>query len=67
MILANNNIEILSKYRVSHKRMGLVYLGYFPCSKMDDTAGTGTVFCCSSDENNFGNLRFNFGFKNRHF
>ena len=34
---------------------------------MDDTAGTGTVFCCHSDENNFGNLRFHFGVKNSPF
>ena len=30
---------------------------------MFDTVGTGTVYCCRSDQNNFENLRFHFGVK----
>ena len=33
---------------------------------MDDTPGTGTVFCCRADENIFGNLRIHFGVKMVH-
>ena len=34
---------------------------------VDDTTGTGTVFCCRSDENIFKNLRFHFWSKMAHF
>ena len=54
-------------YRVPQKKVGLVCKGYFPWSKMDDTAGNGTVFCCRPDENSFENLSFHFGVKNSHF
>ena len=32
---------------------------------MNDSAGIVGVFCCRSDENNFGNLSLNFGVENQ--
>ena len=59
-----NSILCKVLWRVPQKKVVLVFQGYFTWSKINDAVGTGTVFCCRSDNNNFENLRFHFGVKN---
>ena len=46
---------------------GIITLRLRSEEKMDDNAGAGTVFCCRSEANYLGNLKFHFGVKKSHF